>query len=114
MKKIKHNSDLEYIILSKFIDNPHLTQRQLSKTLGLSLGKTNYLIRALFDKGWVKLNNFRKSDNKIGYLYFITPEGIARKSNLARKFLKRKSEEYTRLESEIQELQNQLNDNDKI
>ena len=107
-------SDFEYKVLKNFENNPELTQRQMALEIGLSLGKTNYIIRALLDKGLLKLNNFRKSDNKIGYLYFITPEGIARKSNLTRKFLKRKSEEYTRLESEIQELQNQSNDNDKI
>ena len=106
MKKIKHNSDLEYIILSKFIDNPHLTQRQLSKTLGLSLGKTNYLIRALFDKGWVKLNNFRKSDNKLGYKYILTPEGVETKRKLAKQFLINKSKEYNKLKKEIEKLTN--------
>ncbi len=103
-----HKSDIEYIILRILKDNPKITQRQLSKELGLSLGRTNYVIRALIDKGWVKLSNFKRSDNKIGYLYLITPEGIAKKSILAQKFLTRKSKEYNRLKEEIEILKNEL------
>ena len=103
-----HKSDTEYIILKILKDNPKMTQRQLSKELGLSLGRTNYVIRALVDKGWVKLSNFRRSDNKLGYLYLITPKGIEEKSILAQNFLKRKSEEYNRLKKEIEILKNEL------
>ena len=89
-------------------DNPEMTQRELSKELGLSLGKTNYLIHALMDKGWVKLTSFRRSNNKIGYLYLITPKGITEKKILVQNFLNRKSEVYNRLKEEIEILKNEL------
>ena len=85
-----------------------MTQRQLSKELGLSLGKTNYVIHALIDKGWVKLSNFKRSDKKLGYIYLLTPEGVTEKSILAQNFLIRKSEEYNRLKEEIEILKNEL------
>ena len=100
--------DNEYTILKILKDNPQLTQRQLSKELGLSLGKTNFLIHALMGKGWVKLDNFRHSNNKLGYLYLITPKGIEEKSILAKKFLRRKSIEYNRLKIVIKILKNEL------
>ncbi len=100
--------DNEYTLLKVIKDNPEMTQRQLSKELGLSLGKTNYLMRALVDKGWVKLTNFRRSNNKIGYLYVITPKGITEKGVLARNFLERKSIEYFKLKNEIEILKSEL------
>ena len=103
-----HKSDTEYIVLKILKDNPKMTQRQLSKELGLSLGKTNYVIHALIDKGWVKFSNFKRSDNKSGYMYLLTPKGIADKSVLAQNFLRRKSEEYNRLKEEIEILKNEL------
>jgi len=103
-----HKNDTYYIILKIIIDNPEVTQRQLAKELGVSLGRTNYIVRALIDMGWVKLSNFRRSDNKIGYLYLITPEGVKEKSILAKNFLARKSEEYSRLKEEIEMLKNEL------
>ena len=103
-----HKSDAEYIILKKFEDNPYLTQRQLSKELGVSLGKTNYVINALIDKGWLKLKNFKRSDNKLGYSYLLTTQGITEKTLLAQKFLKRKSDEYNRLKEEIENLRKEL------
>jgi EPS-associated MarR family transcriptional regulator len=103
-----HKSDAEYIILKKFEDNPYLTQRELSKELGVSLGKTNYIINALIDKGWLKLKNFKRSDNKLGYSYLLTTQGITEKAILAQKFLKKKSDEYNRLKDEIENLRNEL------
>ena len=103
-----HKSDTEYIILKILKDNPKMTQRQMASELGLSLGKTNYVVRALVDKGWVKLSNFKRSDNKSGYMYLLTPKGIADKSVLAQNFLRRKSEEYNRLKEEIEILKNEL------
>ena len=103
-----HKSDAEYLILKKFEDNPHLTQRELSKELGVSLGKTNYIINALIDKGWLKLKNFKRSDNKLGYSYLLTTQGITEKAILAQKFLKKKSDEYNRLKEEIENLRNEL------
>ena len=103
-----HKSDTEYLVLKKLEHHPHLTQRELSKELGLSLGKTNYVIKALTDKGWLKLNNFKRSDKKLGYIYLLTPIGISEKTTLAQKFLRRKSEEYNRLKEEIEKLKNEL------
>ena len=96
--------DSEYKILKLLEENPNLTQRQVAEKLGVSLGKTHYLIRALIDKGFLKLSNFKNSDNKIAYLYVLTPKGISEKSELARAFLLRKKEEYSKLKSEIEEL----------
>ena len=100
--------DNEYALLKVIKDNPEITQRELSKELGLSLGKTNYLIRALTDKGWVKITNFRRSNNKVGYLYVITPKGITEKGVLVRKFFERKSKEYLKLKKEIEILKREL------
>ena len=100
--------DNEYKLLKMLKDNPEMTQRQLSKELGLSLGKTNYLMRELIGKGWVKLTNFRRSNNKLGYLYVITPKGIEEKSILAKNFLERKSLEYNKLKEEIEILKSEL------
>ena len=105
MKERKNQSDLEYKILKNIEANPNLTQRQLAKELDVSLGKVNYVIRALLDIGWVKIDNFRKSDNKVGYLYLLTPEGIAQKTIITQQFLQRKIEEYDSLKKEIEELQ---------
>ena len=100
--------DNEYTLLKILKDNPDVTQRQLSKELGLSLGKTHYLIHALMGKGWVKLTNFRRSNKKLGYLYLITPKGIEEKSILAKNFLERKSAEYIKLKEEIEILKSEL------
>jgi len=101
--------DVELIILRTLENSPDLTQRQLADKLGLSLGKTNYLIRALIGKGLLKIQNFRKSNNKIAYLYFLTPKGIAEKTVLTNYFLQRKSEEYNNLKKEIENLKKELN-----
>ena len=96
--------DTEYKILKIFEDNPNVTQRQIARDLNVSLGKTNYIVRALIDRGWIKLSNFKRSDNKLGYIYLLTPKGIAEKSILSQKFLRRKSEEYNRLKKEFEML----------
>ncbi|MGB3423200.1 MAG: MarR family EPS-associated transcriptional regulator [Castellaniella sp.] len=84
--------------------DPGLSQRDLSQELGISLGKTNYCMRALLDKGLIKMQNFRNSDNKLGYAYLLTPAGIAAKAELTRNFLKIKMREYETLKREIEEL----------
>ena len=103
-----HQIDTEYTVLKVLKDNPAMTQRQLSKELGLSLGKTNYVLHALMDKGFMKLSNFKRSDNKVGYLYILTPEGVEEKSILAKNFLERKSDQYNRLKKEIETLKSEL------
>lgn len=76
----------------------------MARELGLSLGKTNYCVRAVIEKGWVKVKNFRNSNNKAAYLYQLTPGGISAKARITRRFLDRKVQEYERLEDEIQKL----------
>lgn len=85
--------------------DPGLSQRALSQALGISLGKTNYCMRALLDKGLIKMQNFRSSGNKLGYAYLLTPAGISAKADLTRRFLKIKVQEYELLRREIEELQ---------
>lgn len=84
--------------------DPGLSQRDLSEALGVSLGKTNYCIRALLDKGLIKMQNFRNSQNKLSYAYLLTPAGIAAKADLTTSFLKIKMQEYEALRQEIEQL----------
>ena len=91
-------------VLRLLNESPRLTQREMARELGVSLGKTNYCLRALLAKGFVKAQNFRKSKNKRGYVYQLTPEGLAAKAQLTREFLVRKREEYEALRAEIQRL----------
>ena len=87
---------------------PDLTQRQLSKELGVSLGKTHYLLKSLVDVGWVKLENFQRSNSKWGYIYLLTPKGIIEKASLTARFLVRKQQEYQQLQLEIAQLQSEV------
>ncbi len=80
---------------------PDLTQRELSREMGLSLGKTHYVLRALLDKGFLKIQNFRRSDSKLAYAYLLTPNGAAEKVRLTRAFLDRKEAEFERLQATI-------------
>lgn len=85
-------------------DNPDMTQRELAQKLGLSVGGLNYCLKALVDKGWVKVHNFAHSKNKFGYVYVLTPHGITKKAQLTGKFLQRKMAEYEALQAEIASL----------
>ncbi len=88
--------------------DPSLSQRELSEALGVSLGKTNYCIRALLDKGLIKMQNFRNSQNKLAYAYLLTPAGIAAKADLTASYLKIKIKEYETLREEIEQLEDPL------
>lgn len=83
---------------------PDLSQRELSRALGLSLGKTHYVLHALLDKGLLKIRNFRRNDNKLAYAYLLTPKGMKEKVRLTRSFLARKEDEFERLRSTIAQL----------
>ena len=85
--------------------SPSRTQREMAHELDMSLGKANYVLRALLDKGFVKIQNFTNSSNKRGYAYLLTPAGVVAKAELTRHFLARKMEEYDALRLEIQRLQ---------
>jgi EPS-associated MarR family transcriptional regulator len=89
-------------------ENPDLTQRELAEKLGVSLGGINYCLSSLKEKGWVKMQNFAKSKNKFGYVYVLTPSGVAEKATLTSRFLKRQMAEYEALKVEIEALQGKV------
>jgi EPS-associated MarR family transcriptional regulator len=88
--------------------NPKVSQRELAKHLGISLGKANYCLQALGEKGLVKSRNFKNSNNKIAYAYILTPKGIKEKAALASRFLQRKMLEYEMLKGEIEKLRQEV------
>jgi MarR family transcriptional regulator, temperature-dependent positive regulator of motility len=99
-------TDLE---LLRQIDEHHAeSQRELADRLGMSVGKINYCLRALVDKGWIKANNFRRADNKWAYRYLLTPAGASAKLQMAREFLLRKEREFESLEKEIRRLRREV------
>tara|TARA_X000001036_G_C20362692_1_gene677141 strand:+ start:327 stop:677 length:351 start_codon:yes stop_codon:yes gene_type:complete len=91
---------------------PALSQRDISCRLGVSLGSVNYCLKALVEKGWIKVNNFRRSDNKLAYAYILTPYGVTEKTLLTKRFLQRKVIEYESLKSEIAKLKAQIGESD--
>ena len=97
--------DIRLDLLRKLESSPECTQRELSQEMGVSLGKVNYCIRKLTEKGLIKITNFKQNQNKIGYVYLLTPKGIDEKARLTISFLKRKITEYEILKKEINELQ---------
>jgi len=108
-EKKKRIETEEMLILMRVInENPQMTQRDLSSRLGLSLGKINFLIKSLIEKGFIKADNFKNSNNKISYLYLLTPAGIEEKTKITYRFLKRKMEEYEKLENEIRHLKKEV------
>ena len=108
---VSNHKTEELLSLLREIDKtPEMTQRQLSSTLGISLGKVNFLLRALIGKGLIKVSNFKKSNNKSAYLYHLTPHGIEQKAIITYHFLKRKMKEYELLEKEIDHLTQEVNE----
>ena len=98
------SDDLHYRLLKLLEERPDASQRQLSAALGISLGKINYCVRALLDKGWIKASNFKNSNNKLAYMYLLTPSGVDAKARITARFLKRKLGEYEALKLEIAQL----------
>ena len=105
--------DTHYRLLRLLEARPELSQRDLARELGTSLGKTNYCLNALIEKGWVKVRNFRNSQNKPGYAYLLTPRGIESKAVIAVQFLRRKMDEYEELKREIELLRHEVAANGK-
>ena len=105
-------TEAHYRVLRALEANPKLSQRQLATELGISVGKANYCIKALIDKGWVKARNFRTSENKLAYAYLLTPSGIRRKSQLTMRFLEHKRCEFEALRHEIAVLSAELSRKD--
>jgi EPS-associated MarR family transcriptional regulator len=102
------NEDAHYKLLKIIESEPKITQRELAKELGVSVGKANYCLKALIDKGWIKANNFKNSKNKLAYFYILTPSGIEQKAIITTDFLKRKISEYKALKDEIEMLKTEV------
>ena len=102
--------DTHFRVLGLLEQNPDLSQRELAKVLGVSLGGVNYSLRALAERGMVKVQNFKRSEKKLAYAYVLTPRGLAEKTRLTSNFLKRKLEEYEALKAEIASLQQLVRD----
>lgn len=100
--------ELSVALLRRLADAPQASQRELARDTGVSLGKLNYALRALIDKGWVKAGNFSRNRDKLSYAYLLTPSGIEAKARLTRAFLARKMAEYDRLREEIEGLKADL------
>jgi EPS-associated MarR family transcriptional regulator len=96
-----NKKDIHLELLRKLEVNPGLTQRELSKQMGVSLGKVNYCMKKLIEKGWVKFSNFSRNSNKVNYIYLLTPKGIEQKTRFTFAFLAIKLEEYEILKDEI-------------
>ena len=100
MNQINKNND-EFNVLRKINSNPKTKQRDLANQLGFSLGKLNYCIKALKKKGLIKIKNFKKNENKLNYVYLLTPKGISHKTKMAFFFMKQKIKEYEELKKEV-------------
>jgi EPS-associated MarR family transcriptional regulator len=97
---MRDNPD-HFEVLRKINNRPNSTQRELAKELGFSLGKLNYCLKALKNKGLVKIENFTKNPNKLNYIYVLTPKGISKKTKLTINFMKKKMKEYDDLKKEL-------------
>lgn len=102
------SDDTRFRVLRLIEENPQASQREIAAALGLSLGGVNYCLRALVGKGLLKIENFRKSGNKLGYLYLLTPEGLFEKTHLTEAFLRRKMAEYEALREEIKAVRSSI------
>ena len=113
-KKIDKNSEKENVsdndfLVMKYLDNTQKTsQRELSQSLNISLGKINYILKALINKGIVKARNFKNSKNKRAYAYYLTSKGIQEKTRMTISFFNRKSQEYDKLKKELVELEKEI------
>lgn len=109
-RQTKIQEDTYFRVMRILQEDPDLTQRELADRLGVSVGGLNYCLKALINRGWVKVENFSHSKNKFGYMYIVTPRGIAEKAALASNFLRRKMEEYEALKAEIKALKAEIGD----
>jgi len=98
------SSETHYKLLRMLEANPEMSQRDVAREMGVSVGKVNYSLQALIRKGWIKATNFKNSNNKAAYMYLLTPRGIEEKASLSVRFLKIKMQEYERLKVEIEEM----------
>ncbi len=108
--QLNSNHEIHLKVLREIEGNPKITQRELAKQLGVSLGKVNYCLKALIDRGWVKATNFKNSHNKMAYAYLLTPNGLEEKAKITVRFLKQRMRDYEMIKQEILELQAEIND----
>ena len=104
---------VEKSLLEAVEQGEHANQRQLSLAIGLSLGKTHYLLKALVNRGLIKVGNFRRSENKMGYAYLLTPAGVKEKVSITKRFLVEREREYENLKYEIQYLKDEVERSEK-
>ena len=107
-RQAKLQEDTYFRVMRILQDNPDLTQRELAEKLGISVGGLNYCLKALMEKGLVKMKNFANSKNKFGYVYVLTPTGMAEKAAITQRFLQRKMDEYEALKAEIEALRSEV------
>ncbi len=100
--------EVRYKLLKLLKPNPALSQRDVARELGISLGKVNYCLQALIERGWIKVANFKNSKNKIGYMYLLTPRGIEAKARLTAEFLRYKVQEHKALTDEIDQIRDEV------
>jgi len=108
------SDEIRHKIFKAIDENPEINQRMLSAQLGVSLGKTNYCLHALMEKGWVKIQNFKNSHNKLAYAYILTPSGIEEKTKLTVRYLRTKMKEYEILKQEIEELSKEVKGSESL
>jgi EPS-associated MarR family transcriptional regulator len=100
--------EVRYKLLKLLAANPQASQREVSRALGISLGKVNYCLNSLIAKGWIKSSNFKNSRNKMAYMYLLTPRGLRGKARVTLRFLRRKTREYEALRGEIRQIQEDM------
>lgn len=96
--------EVRYKLLKLLEPNPQLSQREVARELGISVGKVNYCLKALTERGWIKAANFKNSKNKSAYMYLLTPRGIEEKARVTARFLQTKMQEYEALRAEIEQI----------
>ncbi len=99
--------ELQFNTLRELTNDVTLSQRDLSRKMGLSLGKVNYIVNALLEKGYIRTERFKNSKNKMAYMYILTPKGMAEKFRQTQAFIRRKTEDYERLGTEIESLRSE-------
>lgn len=100
--------EVRYRLFKLLEPNPELSQREVARELGISLGKVNYCLKALVAKGWIKAANFKKSRHKVGYMYLLTPRGIEERARITTRFLRRRIQEYETLNHEIEQIREEV------
>ena len=99
--------EITYKLLKSIDNDPHLSQREIAQKMGVSLGKTNYCLKALLDKGFIKIRNFYNHKQKKAYIYILTPNGIEEKAQVTYRFLQRKIDEFEIIKEEIESLKSE-------